>query len=196
MNMDNQENLSQQNSQTSGGAQNPPVTPNTTTPAATPSSSTPPSVTSAPAPTPSTAPPTFPTATPKESEPVSPLVSQPVVIPASEEKLPKWFYILFLSVVIVFITLTVLLIFNFLQKQNLNENLSPLGNISVTPQPTVEIIEPTPTPEATDSALLKLSNLTESDDLNDLEKEVDESSLTFIDEDLEALDNDLVITSP
>lgn len=191
--MDNQDNSSSSNNQTAAGTQNPPSSSNTI-PSDSPLSSTTPLPATSTSSAPSAS--SFPTPAPSEPISIGPLESQPVVIPASGEKLPKWFYILFVLVVIAFITLTVLLIFNFLQKGKPGENLSPLGNITVTSQPTAQLIEPTVTPEATDSALLKLGSLTASDELDDLETEVDETVLTFIDEDLEALDKDLTVTPP
>lgn len=114
--------------------------------------------------------------------------SSVVVSSGADNKTPVWFYGLFLIVLFIFIFLSYL-IYPLLRNKISIPWLKPLTTVSLTPTAPVLNITPTITPEANDEVLIELNNLNESDEIADLEKDLTNTKLNFLEDDLKDLDN-------
>jgi hypothetical protein len=135
-----------------------------------------------------------------ETPPPPPIAEPTIVVPGRNGGVPKWFYLIFLLVLIAFIIVTALLVLSLRsQKQTLPPaNIGP--TLIPTKTPTQQII-PTAAPTisspvpATDAAVLKLNSLSTSDEISDLGAEVESTDLSVIDQALAILDTQMGITS-
>lgn len=142
-----------------------------------------------------------------EAVPPEPSVPPPptVVVPADGSGVPKWFYLIFGITLIVFFAVTALLINSLLQKST--SSPAPAGSSTSTPAiPSVlpsntsssqrEFLPTlTPVSEATDQAVFRLRQRSSSDELVDLQSDIDNTDLSSIKESLDVLDREMGITS-
>lgn len=103
----------------------------------------------------------------------------PVVVSTSS-KLSWWFYVLFVLVFFAFLGMTYLL-YQTLSTQKVEET-----TISPTPTFFPQVISPTfvfsPTPLATDSALLQLKETSSSDELEEIERDLLRTDFSLVEE--------------
>lgn len=117
--------------------------------------------------------------------------SASVVVTGSNEKVPKWFYFIFILTLIIFIAVTVLLVKSVMQKSNSASNATPTINpvaIKAVVSPT---IIPVPTIEATDAGTLKISQVSSSDEIKDIENDIKTTDFSPIETGLSDLDSNL-----
>lgn len=135
--------------------------------------------------------------TPYSNMPSSPLQgaaatpeSPKVVVPSFGNNLPKWFYLLFLIVVAVFIIVTILLVRTVNQKKR---GFLPTYKIPPTVTSGVNMVKPTSIPfrESTDAAVLKINNLGTSDKQTDLQIDVENTDLSLIEQVIATLDGQM-----
>ncbi len=127
-------------------------------------------------------------------ENISSASPQVVVAQAAKEHIPGWFYFIFIVTLLGFITMTVFLVMTLRQKQevlkeslNTNVTVMPTNMVSVSYQP----ISITSIPEATKAANLGLPSLSETDQISDLEKDIDNTKISAVEEDIVSLNNDI-----
>lgn len=124
-----------------------------------------------------------------------PISSVPTVIVASEnKKTPIWFYLVFVIVLICFIFMTILLGFTVKEKQFfpfMAMTTSPTPVVS-SPTPFPTTITPTFSPVPTiDQAIMSLNNLRNSDEIADLELDIENTNLSSLEESLKELDRQI-----
>lgn len=97
--------------------------------------------------------------------------------------MPKWFFILFSLVVLLFIGVTVFLMKSFSQAGfPFILNPSPTVTAVVTKAVIVPSIAISPSPEASDSMLMKVGVLTNTDEIADIETDIKNTDINIIDE--------------
>jgi hypothetical protein len=115
--------------------------------------------------------------------------SSTVVVSNQSNNTPRWFYFIFILTLIIFIIVTSLLVLTFINK---DFKLPFISKPSPTPIPVVykKPIIPTPiiTKEPEDPVLIKLKLINDSDELQNIEKDLKETDLSFIDENINLLD--------
>lgn len=137
---------------------------------------------------------------------VSPLPPPPpeVIMSAGSGKVPKGFYFIFGITLIVFFTVTALLVNSLLQKpgsSSTSTDLSPTESTpSVLPSATSvpkEVIEPefTSDAEVTDQAVMSLIQYSSSDEISEIQADIDNTDLSSIEEGLEILDEQIGVIS-
>ena len=111
-----------------------------------------------------------------------------VVVPAGSSEVPKWFYFLFGITIIVFFLVTTLLVLQLTQKQ--------VGNLESVPTvvPKVTSTSSLPTPTiiatnlATDSAVTKLNDSGNTDDITSIEMDLKGTDLAVLDQSISEVD--------
>lgn len=139
-----------------------------------------------PIPTPFSPPVPIPPSTPAASPP--PPVTPTVVLPQNGNGVPKWFYFIFGITLLVFFIITTLLVWQLTQKPSAQET-APIS----TPRITDRITPVSPTREArgsaTDAAILKLNRLKNSDEVSDIEADIEATEFSSIDEEMSFFDD-------
>lgn len=129
-----------------------------------------------------------------------PISSEPSVVVPVNSKIPKWFYIIFFLTLVTFIVVTILLVSTLNQKNQPNKPVvTPTVIPSITqiiptktvPSPTL-IISPT---IAVDSALIKLNTLKNTDEIIDLEADLNETDFSTVEEAKINFDREMSVTS-
>lgn len=121
--------------------------------------------------------------------------SSPTVIVPPEDKVPKWFYVVFGITLLAFFAGTILLVSTIKKR-----GAAPLQtSLSPSPFPTVTTTtgEITPSPvsiEATDPVILKLNNQGASDEVADLEADLENTDLSTINQAIIMLDEQMGIS--
>lgn len=106
-----------------------------------------------------------------------------VVVPTSGAVVPKWFYFIFGATVIAFFVVTTLLIAHLTQR-------SP-SSVEVVPTITPKITSPSPTPQASDSAVSKLNQLGSSDEVAAIEFDLKNTDLGPLDQAVNVVDSQM-----
>lgn len=122
--------------------------------------------------------------------PLSSSVSS-VVVPGNNGKVPKWFYIIFILTLIIFIAVTVLLVMSVVQKSNSANNAVPVISPVATKVVATPTIIPQPTIEATDAGTLKISQVSGSDEIKDIENDIKTTDFSPIETGFSTLDTEL-----
>lgn len=139
-----------------------------------------------PIPTPFSPPVSIPS-TPAASPP-SP-VAPTVVLPQNGHGVPKWFYFIFGITLVVFFIVTTVLVWQLTQKQSAEET-TPI----YTPRITDRITQVSPTlaasGSATDAAILKLNKLKSSDEISDIESDIEAGDFSSIEKEMLAFDEE------
>lgn len=119
--------------------------------------------------------------------------NKPTVVVSGKDRINKLFYLLFAITLIVFIFLTSLI----LKMDNLPFSLFMKNQPTVTPVVTSVVqISPSPTiPIETDSAVLQMNKLSESDNIADLENDLKNTDLKPIEESIKNLDDAMKFNS-
>lgn len=111
-----------------------------------------------------------------------------IIIPGNKSDVPKWFYIIFILTLIIFIAVTVLLVLSVVQKSNSPNNPVP----TVSPVATITIVSPTiillPVIDATDAGTLKISRVSGSDEIKDIENDIKTTDFSPIEAGLSTLE--------
>lgn len=114
-----------------------------------------------------------------------------MIIPGNKSRAPKWFYIIFILTLIIFIAVTVLLVMSVIQKSNSANIAVP----TVSPVATKAVISPTifllPVIEATDAGTLKISQVSGSDEIKDIENDIKTTDFSPIEAGLSTLDGEV-----
>lgn len=118
-----------------------------------------------------------------------------VIAPPHDKGLPVWFYLLFILVVILFISITALLITTFINNQKstreaARQQLTPAVNPEASVAPTSV---PSPTP--IDAIVVSMKKLSSEDDVQTIEKELLDTDLSSFQENLKNLDSLMGATS-
>lgn len=121
---------------------------------------------------------------------LSPPPPPTVIVPPEGNGKPFWLYLLFAVTIVIFIAITFLLVASLKQKSSSPE-VPPTPFPSVTPlvtrEPTLRI-SPTPKEnQATEAAVLNLRKLRQSDELTDIEADLNETDLAILEESLNFL---------
>lgn len=118
-------------------------------------------------------------------------VGASVVVPPADRGGNKFFYFLLVIVIIIFLAVTVLITRQLKTGKFSSGRVAPTSVPSPTmeplPTPTIELT-PTPTTEATDSAVLKLRAMGESDEILEIEEDINNSNVAILEESLVILD--------
>jgi hypothetical protein len=120
--------------------------------------------------------------------------SPSVIVPGKNGKVPKWFYLIFILTLIIFIAVTTLLVKSMVQRSNnAISNIPTVSPVITKPVTTVTIpaIIPSPTIEATDAGTLKISQVSNSDEINDIENDIKTTDFSSIETGLSRLDSEL-----
>lgn len=113
---------------------------------------------------------------------------------------PKWFYLVFALVVVLFIAITTLLVMSLKQRETTSVTVpSPtvlIPSPTVISLPTIKISPTITVPiQASDSALLKLNQLSGSDEIKDIEADLNSTDFSSLNQSLTILDEQLGSTS-
>ena len=141
---------------------------------------------------------------PSQIPPVVPLdQSATVVVSKQGGGVPKWFYFLFGVTLIVFFIVTALLVLNYTQKsqnpprEEINPTVIPTEAIISTPELTKEIL-PTasPAPLVISPVVISVPELSKSDEIIDLEKDLNNTDLTQLEKSVVNLNQRMGVISP
>lgn len=126
------------------------------------------------------------------------------VIVTSGSGTPKWFFILFGLTLVLFIIVTAFLVMTLLNKKKDEDKQTAIApdsvpSVTAVPKlsPTLFPISPTVTllpPEASDSTVIKMDTLSNSDEISQIENDIQNTDLSFIDTGLENLDKQIGFT--
>lgn len=130
------------------------------------------------------------------SEPIPP--SSPMVaVSGGGGSVPPWFYFIFGLTVVAFFLVTGFLVFSFFSKQAISPSPSPSFSpppTIVSPQNSTPVSSPIPTPTLVNSYLDSLKNVSESDSLDAIERDVVLTDVTMVEQEMKSLDSELDFT--
>lgn len=106
----------------------------------------------------------------------------PTVVVPKDRSIPKWFLALFLLVFLVFIGMTVFIYKSFPAGGFAGITNPPSPAPVATKQAAIPTVTLSPTPEASDSSLLKIGVLTSTDELKDIEADIQNTNLDVMEE--------------
>ncbi len=113
--------------------------------------------------------------------------NKPTVVVSGKDRINKWFYLLFVITLIVFIFITSLILktnnssFSLFTKNQPTVSQVVTSVVHISPSPTTTI--------ETDSAVSQLNKLSESDNIVDLENDLENTDLKPIEESVKNLDD-------
>lgn len=117
-----------------------------------------------------------------------------VVATQPQDKLPKWFYFIFTIVVVVFLIITGLLLMTIINKQKSGGEVEILPTQAVS-QDASQGITPTPLESGQDAnedqLTVTIGATSESDDVESLEKDINNSDVTPLNKDLNNIEGEL-----
>lgn len=117
-----------------------------------------------------------------------------VVASQPQDKLPKWFYFIFTIIVVVFLIITGLLVMTIINKQKSGGEVEILPTQAVS-QDASQGITPTPLESGQDAnedqLTVTIGATSESDDVESLEKDINNSDITPLKKDLNNLEGEL-----
>lgn len=113
-----------------------------------------------------------------------------VVVSEPESRVPKWFYLIFAITLIVFFAVTTLIVLSFTQ----NKSTSPTTLPTAFPTQVQEVESPSLTPIPEDPIISKFNEQGSSDELTDIETDLNNTDLGELDKSLNELDSQMGVS--